>query len=619
MGAYVSIPQCAAHYGVTPNCSILPIPDDNNTTPTPLALGDVTRGNFQPDPDIAGIGVLGAFVAVTLLSLLLSICGTVWWLLKYVFRCKSRLTPDEKQKKRGPVSISGILEHLVLSCSDQQVFTGGAYAITLRYAKGCSISAYHYNIVANMLLLTCATHLMAATICRSRRYWEHRLVGVLRIIVTSLVYLVTGILLSNQGSGSDGFPTEVPPADATYSPMLLPAACFQSDASHFTTTVQQSFEGTAGGLLGGGQIFGWVQYLIMLLFYAFAVVVSIGRLLMRAGTRHGKIGKKVRERAMQSDGLKRFWYCLFGLYLVAGNGIAVWTVVKSAWYIIRLRSWVDGSGWLQLSGSGKNPENDPSSFGQLVPMLLMSFTVFTFLQDISDRMKKKAKEHHDKHHPDHRGDHEGNPRDDDGTWVQITNSTPGIGGYDHDGTTPSEGSDKKLGVAITVTEKNDAAPDETPRNGEHMDDANTARLNITPVNYSRGPSRSSSQSNISSSSSSSSNNNGSASSRPQLQAQTRPPATYSLVPKTSMSPIVNGGNSTPPPPPVPSKSSSREFRLTASNTNTASSSSLRQGDGGEHDGNVIGFGLGLDFGTQDDKRSARGVLLWKKSSQHLRG
>lgn len=82
-----------------------------------------------------------------------------------------------------------------MSCSDQQVFTGAAYAITLRYLKGCNISAYHYNIVANMLLLTCATHIGAVTVARN--YWQYPLVALFRIIVTIGVYLSTGLLLSN--------------------------------------------------------------------------------------------------------------------------------------------------------------------------------------------------------------------------------------------------------------------------------------------------------------------------------------------------------------------------------------------------------------------------------------
>lgn len=55
MGAYVSIAECKANYNVTLNC-------DNQTWNDGLhsstrSIGGIEYGKFQPDPDIAGIGV----------------------------------------------------------------------------------------------------------------------------------------------------------------------------------------------------------------------------------------------------------------------------------------------------------------------------------------------------------------------------------------------------------------------------------------------------------------------------------------------------------------------------------------------------------------------------------
>ena len=117
----------------------------------------------------------------------------------------------EEDTKKWQISVSGFFETLVITCSDQQVFTGGAYAITLRYATACTISAYHYNIVTNMLLFTCATHLMSVTI--AKHYWQHPYVAALRIAITTLVYIITGVIMSNQNSSSNKFPTQVPSPD----------------------------------------------------------------------------------------------------------------------------------------------------------------------------------------------------------------------------------------------------------------------------------------------------------------------------------------------------------------------------------------------------------------------
>lgn len=50
MGTYVSIPYCQANYNVTLDCSV-------NTTVNGTIIGGLTKGQFQGNPDIAGIGV----------------------------------------------------------------------------------------------------------------------------------------------------------------------------------------------------------------------------------------------------------------------------------------------------------------------------------------------------------------------------------------------------------------------------------------------------------------------------------------------------------------------------------------------------------------------------------
>ncbi len=276
----------------------------------------------------------------------------------------------------------------MVTCSDQQVFTGLAYAITLRYAKGCQISAYHYNIVANMLLLTCATHLMAVTI--SRHYWEHPFVAIIRVVITAGVYLATGIMLSNQGAGGNGFPTEIPQANTTDSLLFLQAACFQTDASHFTQSLDQSLsslENIKEAFLDGDRIHGWNMYLAMLLFYALALVVGLGRFIQHGGRKEGRrarIGLWARRTCAPLFRATFLFHLVFALYLAGGIAIASWTVVGSAFYISGLRQWVSTSGWLALE-NGKNPEDDPTTFGQLVPLLLIALTIFTMLQVLSGK------------------------------------------------------------------------------------------------------------------------------------------------------------------------------------------------------------------------------------------
>ncbi|KAK3401693.1 hypothetical protein B0T20DRAFT_450676 [Sordaria brevicollis] len=382
MGAYTSVEQCLEHYGVTINCSVVYAPDNQ----TVISVGGNRPGEFNPDPDIAGIGILGAFVVITGFALLIAFLHVLWHYAKLI-KLKKRLTAEEKENKRWQLSIGGFFEMLIISCSDQQIFTGAAYAITMRFAKACSISAYHYNVISNMLLLTCATHLL--TLLVSKHYWEHPWVAGIRTVATALLYLATGILLSTQAApGSElAFPTQVPKDDEKWSTLLLPAACFQGSAAQFGSTLQQSFQG-AGLFKVGDRITGWTPFVILVLYYVLANIVTIGR-VVRAGRENGGRREKFCKWLVDIIGQKKLKWVnriggqIYGVYLLAGLAIAGYTMASSSEYIAMLRRWVDRSGWIQLF-DGTNSENDPKSFGQLVPLLMMTLTVFTFLQMLSE-------------------------------------------------------------------------------------------------------------------------------------------------------------------------------------------------------------------------------------------
>jgi hypothetical protein len=142
---------------------------------------------------------------------------------------------------RYRLSIAGLFEALIVNCSDQQIFTGLAYALCLRYSKSCTVTAYHYNNVTNLLQVSCATHLMAVVL--SRQFWEHIWVGASHFAVTGYLFFLTGHLLSSQKSSNAlGFPTEPPLMNVTYSPMLLPTACIQQPKELILAEFEKTFK-----------------------------------------------------------------------------------------------------------------------------------------------------------------------------------------------------------------------------------------------------------------------------------------------------------------------------------------------------------------------------------------
>lgn len=303
---------------------------------------------------------------------------------------------SQKKLKRNHISLSDILETLVLSCSDQQVFTGAAYALTLRYWNGCSVSAYHYNIVANMMLLTCATHLMSVTIVRN--YWQYPWLGIVRVICVTGVFIFTGVLMVNQNAVQDTrFPTEVPQANETSSLMFMPAACFQTAASPFIATLRNTtdsakdyFVGTLINSNPGNTIHGWNWFVLILTFYMAAMIAEFLRFVRRGRRRPGwrsMIAKRISALFRPHPRIRKLFSYMFLLYLGGGIGISSATTVICGGYIFHLRRWVDESGWIEEENN-VNPENDATDFGQLVPIFMSAMIVFSFLQMISGRSSR---------------------------------------------------------------------------------------------------------------------------------------------------------------------------------------------------------------------------------------
>ncbi|OTB04540.1 hypothetical protein M426DRAFT_152309 [Hypoxylon sp. CI-4A] len=410
MGSYVSVPECQARYNITLNCAV----EGKNTTvngqlvvESPFTeIGGYAKGEFPGDPDIAGIGILGVFVAVTSFAIAAGLASVVWQSVKTY---KSKAADNEKKipYQQERTSFSDILETLVLACSDQQVFTGAAYAITLRYWRGCTISAYHYNIVANMMLLTCATHLISVTIVRN--YWKFPWLALLRVVSITFVFIVTGLLMTNQNADTDlTFPTSVPNANATDSSIFLPAACFQTGGHTAEDTFKQVtsnagtfFRDNIAGSAPGNKIQGWNLYIITLLFYGAATIAEFIRFFRRGRTRPGlraKIANGFRQCCGLGTPMRKIIQNVFLFYLALGVGIACAVTVISTRYIFDLRRWVDRSAWIQQENN-QNPENDAKSFGQLVPIFSSALVVFSFAQIVSEKLTRRNNRKHDEEDP----------------------------------------------------------------------------------------------------------------------------------------------------------------------------------------------------------------------------
>lgn len=306
------------------------------------------------------------------------------------------LNREEKIQKAkrscGGISISEPLESPVVSCSDQQVFTGGAYALTLRYWKGCSITAYHYSIVANMMLLTCATHLLSIAIVKN--YWRYPWLAILRIIIVTGVFTFTGLLLSNMQATCDvDFPSGIPPQNVRDSGYLGLAACYQTGVANFAKNVEGSLKDGESAkkafiftTVGKNRIEGWNFYLITLVCYLGAIIMEVVRFVQRRPRTKAYLRSCLGIKSAGSNPwvlkIARFIYGAWILGCVGTSGVTIGCEAK---YMMGLRAWVKKSGWLEKDEWENSAEDDGTSFGQLVPVFLGLLTLFTFAQSISGR------------------------------------------------------------------------------------------------------------------------------------------------------------------------------------------------------------------------------------------
>ncbi|KAL8676356.1 MAG: hypothetical protein Q9186_007115 [Xanthomendoza sp. 1 TL-2023] len=170
-----------------------------------LWLLDIDYTRYHADPDIAGIGVIMAFIAtsfvtiaITHSSLLLGIIrgyednAIDVWIFSQVQKVRLLRANAERTKFWQPV-----VEQLVLTLSDQQLIVGIAILVA-GFVKHCSISVYHFTIVSDLAWFSSNTHMTSLIVLQvylterpSLRDWR---VGFMLLIFVMLMvaYVLEG-------------------------------------------------------------------------------------------------------------------------------------------------------------------------------------------------------------------------------------------------------------------------------------------------------------------------------------------------------------------------------------------------------------------------------------------
>ncbi|KAF7858479.1 hypothetical protein EAF04_009079 [Stromatinia cepivora] len=116
--------------------------------------------NWQPNPDVYGIGVLLGFVATAYIT---SICCIIKNILDHISSKSGKANRFERW--------SFALGSAITSFSDQQVITGISLILGGWTQIPLGLSVYHWETVANLAWFSAATHLVTLTSLRTSKSW----------------------------------------------------------------------------------------------------------------------------------------------------------------------------------------------------------------------------------------------------------------------------------------------------------------------------------------------------------------------------------------------------------------------------------------------------------------
>ena len=228
--------------------------------------------------------------------------------------------------------------------------------IAVRYFLGCQISAYHWDIVCNFLLMSIVTHLSSLAVISA--YFSNLILGSCRIILILIVFAFSGVIFSERNNSH--FPTGVPdysPRNETAPPTFLHhAACFTSSV----TVANQVPKAFNDAFKRPERITGLAEYSILFVFTIISLLMAIAHSFV---TSPARLANKHLHMRRASCVLR------IGL-LLAAIGIAIAACVQ----FNRLRKWMHASVW-----PADNNESE-WTFGQLVPVFLMLLAPLQFIE-----------------------------------------------------------------------------------------------------------------------------------------------------------------------------------------------------------------------------------------------
>ncbi|KAK4201878.1 hypothetical protein QBC40DRAFT_338731 [Triangularia verruculosa] len=301
----------------------------NNTVDS---YGNVTRGQFEANPDIAGYGVwmsLGTALFANIVAILFVV--REWAIHFEEQKSKSSLPRVNKNGIKG--QYSGMAQK-GKTCS--RLLVRPNFGLESK----CSLSAYHYNFAVDTIILslTCVT----LSVYVLDDFWRSKWIGCLRTLASIIIFAFLCRYLYYQMERTTSPELMFVKPDRSDSSLFLPMACFlDPDLDPFIALTPEQSNAIGGP--GPKVTPAFVSCYLLAIGYVGAHIQKFW----------------FRKRTKRRQPVK-----LTTLFVL----VCSMPSFLSYAHLTILRDWVDQSGWMEVAKGGGSPEKEIRSIGQIMPL-----------------------------------------------------------------------------------------------------------------------------------------------------------------------------------------------------------------------------------------------------------
>ncbi|KAK4638961.1 Mannosyl-oligosaccharide alpha-1,2-mannosidase 1B [Podospora bellae-mahoneyi] len=326
----------------------------NNTV---NSFGNITRGHFEANPDIAGYGVWISLAS----ALFVNIVAILFVVREWSYRLrgkKSKILPTTNKSnskghpssmtQKGKNTAKGVyswlkswMKELFRVTIDAQLVLAFSYALNFGLESKCTLSAYHYNFAVDTLILSLSCVTLSVYVLDD--FWRSKWIGCLRTAASIIIYtFLCRYLYYQMERNTSPELMFTPTPGRSDSSLLLPMACFlDPDLDPFISLAPEQRDAIGGP---GPKVTPAFVFCYML------AVGYVGAHLEKFLTRN-------RPNYHQNVFLTTAFVVLCSI-----------PCFLSYAHLTILRDWVDMSGWMEVANGGGSPEKEIRSIGQIMPL-----------------------------------------------------------------------------------------------------------------------------------------------------------------------------------------------------------------------------------------------------------